>query len=174
MKSIPLQFALKFLIVFGVLVVGFESCRGTAFERFVVEDAILAPTVHLINVMIPDDHANLVGRTIHAPGSPGLYVTRGCEGIELFLMLAAALVAFPAGFRHRVRGLILGSLLAYVLGISRLVALHYTLHYRPGAWEALHGLILPLGPIVLMALFFLFWSGARRPAEGRAPIRAAA
>jgi hypothetical protein len=56
-------------------------------------------------------------------------------------------------------------MLGYGLSITRLMALHYILRYSPRAWEALHGLILPLGPIVLMALFFLRWSaGASRPA----------
>ena len=43
--------------------------------------------------------------------------------------------------------------------LTRLMALHYILRYSPSAWEALHGLVLPLGPIILMALFFMYWSG---------------
>jgi len=173
-KSAPLQFGLRFLLVFGLLVAGFEACRGTAFEHVVVDDVILGPTVRLINAVIPDDHAVLVARTIIAPGSARLHVVRGCEGIELFLMLLAAIAAFPASLRHRVQGLVLGSLLAYLLSVSRLVGLYYTLHYWPDAWEALHGLILPLGPVVLMALFFLRWSSADSPPEtARSQTRAA-
>jgi exosortase/archaeosortase family protein len=159
-SATPLQFGLRFLVVFGLLTAGFEASRGTALERVVVEDAILSPTVHLINVVTPGEQAALVGRTLSTPGSAGLRVTRGCEGIELFLMLAAAIVAFPASLARRARGLLLGSLLAYLLSVTRLMALHYALHYSPRAWEALHGLVLPLAPVVLMALFFLRWSSA--------------
>jgi len=161
----PLKFGVRFLIVFALLVAAFEASRGTALERFVVEDAILVPTVYLINAVMPDDHAALVGRTIRSPGGAGLHVTRGCEGIELFLMLVAAVAAFPAILVRRLWGLMLGSLLAYVLSVSRLMALYYTLRYQPGAWEALHGLILPLGPVVLMALFFLRWTSASTSPE---------
>jgi exosortase family protein XrtM len=164
----PLRFALTFILCFAALYAGFEACRGSAFERFVVEDMILVPTTALIERVTPNEHAELSsGRVITSPGA-NLHVTRGCEGIEMFLLLVAALVAFPASAGRRVQGLILGSLLAYVLSIARLMALHYILRYSPGAWEALHGLVLPLAPIILLGLFFMDWSGrAVQPTPAR-------
>jgi exosortase family protein XrtM len=158
----PLGFALKFLICFAVLFGGFEALRGTAFERFVVVDLILVPTTTLINAVSPEEHVTLVGRLISSPGS-NLNVTRGCEGIEMFLLLVAAVLAFPATWRRRLQGLLLGSILAYILSVVRLMALHYILRYSPRAWEALHGLILPLGPIIIMTLFFGFRYANRSP-----------
>jgi exosortase family protein XrtM len=137
----------------------FEASRGTAFERFVVEDLILVPATSLINAVTPQEHVALVGRAIVSPGA-NLRVTRGCEGVEMFLMLVAGILAFPATFKQRVQGLLLGSMLAYALSVARLMTLHYVLRYSPDAWEALHGLVLPLGPIILMALFFMRWSAA--------------
>ncbi len=127
-----------------------------------VEDLILVPTTAIINTVTPDVHAQLVGRVISSPGSK-LHVTRGCEGIEMFLLLVAGIVAFPAAWKQRLRGLLFGSILAYALSIARLLALHYILRYSPGAWEALHGLVLPLGPTIVLALFFLRWSGRVAP-----------
>jgi exosortase/archaeosortase family protein len=76
----------------------------------------------------------------------------------MFLLLAAGIMAFPASFKRRVLGLLLGSVLAYLLSVARLMALHYILRYSPAAWEALHGLVLPLVPIILIALYFMRWS----------------
>jgi exosortase family protein XrtM len=135
----------------------FEASRGSAFERFVVEDLILVPTANLINAVTPNEHVNLIGRSIVSAGA-NLHVTRGCEGVEMFLMLAAGILAFPATFRQRVRGLLWGSVLAYLLSLTRLIALYYVLRYSPSAWEALHGLVLPLGPVILVALYFMRWS----------------
>jgi hypothetical protein len=59
--------------------------------------------------------------------------------------------------------LLAGTALAYVLSVLRLMALYYTLRYSPSAWEALHGLVLPLAPIAVMALFFLRWSAGPIP-----------
>ncbi len=99
------------------------------------------------------------GRTLVSPGSR-LHVTRGCEGVEMFLLLIAGILAFPATAKHRLRGFLIGAALAYALTLLRLVALHFTLRYSPGAWDMLHGLILPLGPVLLLALYFLHWSGS--------------
>jgi exosortase/archaeosortase family protein len=163
----PLRFGLKFVIGFAILMGAFEASRGSAFERFLVEDLILVPTTYLINTVTPNEHVKLVGRTLVSPGgTSSLRVTRGCEGIEMFLLLIAAILAFPATLGQRARGLLAGAMLAYGLSVARLMALHYVLRHSPSAWEALHGLILPLGPIVLMALFFLRWSaGASRSAS---------
>jgi exosortase family protein XrtM len=146
----------SFLLGFAVLFAAFEASRGTAFESFVVEGLILRPTAALINTVTPAEQVQLQGRTLVSAGSQ-LHVTRGCEGVEMFLMLAAGILAFPATLKRRALGLLLGSLLAYALSVSRLMALHYILRYSPGAWEALHGLILPLAPVVLMAVFFGWW-----------------
>jgi exosortase family protein XrtM len=160
--STPIRFALKFIVCFAALFGAFEASRGSAFERFAVEDLILAPTTGLINAITPNEHAQLRGRTISSPRS-SLNVTRGCEGIEMFLLLVAGIIAFPASWKRRLQGLLFGSIIAYALSVTRLVALHYVLSYSPVAWEALHGLILPLGPIVLMALFFMRWSAGTLP-----------
>ena len=161
----PFGFAVKFILCFALLFGAFEACRGSSFERIVVEDLILVPTTALINVATPNEHGKLApGRVISSPGS-NLHVIRGCEGIEMFLLLVAGIVAFPVSWKRRLQGLLFGSILAYVLSVTRLMALHYTLRYSPGAWEALHGLVLPLGPIILMALYFMRWSagGVQRP-----------
>jgi exosortase family protein XrtM len=154
-----MRFALKFVIIFALLTGAFEASRGTAFEQFIVEKAILVPTTTLINTLTPQEHVTLIGRTIASRDGSGLRVTRGCEGIEMFLLLIAAILAFPASLRRRVQGFLAGSILAYVLSLIRLMLLHYILRYSPNAWQALHGLVLPLGPVVIMVLYFLHWSG---------------
>jgi len=152
-----LSFAIKFLTLFALLFGAFEACRGTAVERLLIGRAILSPTAALINLLTPGDPVWVEGHRLIARSS-SLRVTRGCEGIEMFLLLGAAIVAFPAPLRSRIRGLLAGGVLAYLLSLARLVALHYTLERSPAAWEALHGLVLPLFPIVLIALYFLSWS----------------
>ena len=172
-SAAPRAFALKFILYFALLFGAFEASRGSAFERFVVEDLILAPTTALINGVTPGEHATLAGRVISSPGS-NLNVTRGCEGIEMFLLLAAGIGAFPASWKRRAQGLLFGSIVAYALSVARLMTLHYILRYSPDSWEALHGLVLPLGPIILMALFFMHWTTRAPLSSGtQSEIRAA-
>ena len=162
----PLRFGIVFILSFAILVTAFEASRGSSFERFIVEGLILTPTTAIINTVTPDEHVTLAGRTLVAPDGANLRVTRGCEGVEMFLLLIAAIVAFPASPRRRMQGLLGGSLLAYALTIARLMTLHYVLRYAPQAWESLHGLILPLAPIALLSLYFLRWINAPTPTSG--------
>jgi exosortase family protein XrtM len=158
-------FAIKFVVLFALFMGTFEASRGTAAERFLVEDFILKPTTALIRVIDPHDNVQLSGRTISSTSSK-LRVTRGCEGVEILLLLAAAILAFPASWRSRAQGLGLGFLVAYALSVSRLIALHFTLRYLPNAWEALHGFALPLAPIFVTMMYFMAWSarqGVQRP-----------
>lgn len=162
----PFRFGVVFILSVAILMGAFEASRGSAFERFVVETLILTPTTAIINTVTPAEHVALAGRTLTAPGGANLRVTRGCEGVEMFLLLIAAIVAFPASLRCRARGLLEGSLLAYALTIVRLMTLHYILRYAPQTWEALHGLILPLAPIALLSLYFLHWTNTQSTTSG--------
>ncbi len=164
--SPSLLFAAKFLLIFALLMGAFEASRGTAIERLLVDDGVLVPTTALIAEIAPGEHIDLVGHTIRSPTSR-LNVTRGCEGIEVVLLLFAAVLAFPASWRARTEGLGIGLAVAYGLAVARLVALHFTLRYAPGAWEALHGLVLPLAPIVIVTLYFMHWSGRALAVPGR-------
>jgi exosortase family protein XrtM len=168
-RSPSLLFAGRFLVIFALLMGAFEASRGTAVERLLVDDGILVPTTALIGVLAPREHIDLVGHSIRSPTSR-LNVTRGCEGIEVVLLLFAGVLAFPATWQARAEGLVIGFAVAYILAVARLIALHFTLRYAPGAWEALHGLVLPLGPIVVVTLYFLHWSGrSLAPSDRRRP-----
>jgi exosortase family protein XrtM len=158
MNTPALKFALRFALGFAVLMGLFEASRGTSFESFIVEKLILGPTTTLINTLAPEEHVSLVGRTIVSPDGANLRVTRGCEGVELFLLLVAAILAFPTSAKRMAQGLLLGSILAYILSVTRLMALHHVLRHEPNLWESLHGIVLPLGPVLVLSLYFLHWS----------------
>jgi len=82
----------------------------------------------------------------------------------MLMLLIAGILAFPADAKRRLEGLLVGFVLVYVLTLARLSALHFALRYSPGAWDELHGLILPFGPVLLIALYFLRWTA---PASNR-------
>jgi exosortase/archaeosortase family protein len=169
-----LRFALKFVLCFAALMSLFEASRGTVIERLLVEECILKPATALIRLLSPSEHVALAGRTItstvvHTSTVLHLHIIRGCEGIEIFLLLVSAVLAFPAGWRARLHGLAVGFVLAYLLSLGRLVALYFTLSSAPGAWEALHGLLLPLGPIIVISLYFMHWSGTIQLPNTAAP-----
>lgn len=165
-NSTPGTFALKFLLIFALLAGGFEAARGSQLERLAVEDLILEPTAAFINIVAGTEPTQLQGRTLIS-GTAQLHVTRGCEGIEMFLLLAAAMLAYPTSSGRRASGMLVGFGLAFVLSVLRLTALDCALRYAPGAWESLHGLVLPLAPVLMIALYFAWWT---KGIGGQAPV----
>src|ERR1700737_3869302 len=153
------RFACVFAVAFALQFAAFEASRGSYFEKLVIDDLALTPTAALINWLAPAEAVRVDGHSLTTSNSV-LRITRGCEGVEMLLLLTAGIFAFPTSPRHRARGFCVGLVIVYALTIARLVLLHFTLRYSAHAWNMLHGLVLPLGPVVLIALYFLHWSAA--------------
>jgi exosortase family protein XrtM len=154
-----LRFVFLFAGLFALEFAAFEASRGSYIEKIVIDDLALTPTAALINWFAPAEAVRVEGRTLTTSNS-ALRITRGCEGVEMLLLLTAGILAFPASMRHRARGFCIGLVIVYAVTITRLVLLHFALRYSPRAWDMLHGLVLPLGPVLLIALYFLHWSAA--------------
>jgi exosortase family protein XrtM len=170
-RRAPLRFALLFLAYFGVMMGAFEATRGTAIEAFAVEGLFLMPTSSIINTATPAEAVRVEGRALRSP-RVNLRIIRGCEGVETVLMLVAAVLAFPATWRRRFTGVLVGGSLAYGLSLARILLLYYGLRYSHATYAAVHGLIAPLLPIAFIGLYFSAWSandGRRSVAADTAP-----
>ena len=79
------------------------------------------------------------GSTITQP-SNGFAVTilAGCNGIEAMIILAAALLAYPAPLKHKVLGLAAGIAAIQVLNLVRIVSLFYIGQWNRDVFEWAH------------------------------------
>lgn len=145
---------LVFLACFVLLQWGWELARGTALERFIVHRATVGTATALINWLTPHVNAHAEGASIVASGG-GLNVQRGCEGVEVYLLLSAALLAFPLAWRVRLGGLAGGLLLVLVMNEARLLALFYSFRSHRALFDQLHGLVTPLLMVTGVLLFYL-------------------
>jgi exosortase family protein XrtM len=161
-------FALRFALLFALLTGLFEWSRGSEFERFVVEGLVLMPTASLINALPGPGPVETRERTLRSAGAR-LNVLRGCEGLECTLLLVAAMLAYPLGWRRRLWGLLLGVLLALALGVARLALLFVLLRDRPAVFEFTHAAIAPLLPVIVLGLYFLHYTGSRPVVAGAPP-----
>ena len=99
-------------------------------------------------------HGTLLQAT---PGGFFLQVEPRCLAVELFLVFSAAVLAFPAPFAVRMRGMLLGLVFTALLN-----ALRIAINFRLGLWSAATGdmAIYVLSTLNLTALIalFLFWA----------------
>jgi exosortase H (IPTLxxWG-CTERM-specific) len=94
-------------------------------------------------------------------------IERGCNGVEALIVLIAALLAFPAPWKHRLVGLAIGFVAIQGLNIVRIISLFYLGQWSLTAFEWFH-LYIWQALIILDALVvWLIWLRyLPRPAAG--------
>jgi exosortase/archaeosortase family protein len=143
-----------FVALFALMQWGWSSARGTVIERALIDQATVRPAATLVRWVDPSITAVAQGSMIRAPGG-GLNVRLGCEGIEIMLMLIAALIAMPLTARWRLIGLGTGLLLVFALNQARIVALFFAWRADRALFDALHTLVLPAA-LVLVVTAYVF------------------
>lgn len=167
LRGMELRFTLVFLLAFFLLQYGYSASRGSAVEHVVIDVATVRPSVAAINLIAPREQAGAEGHRIVSPQG-GLNVLNGCEGTESIFLLLAAIVAFTAPWKHKLKGALLGTLFVYVLNQARIVALYFAAHHDRHWFDLLHGYVAPTLIIVMACLFFLWWA-SRDAAVGNEP-----
>jgi exosortase H (IPTLxxWG-CTERM-specific) len=107
----------------------------------------------------------VTGTVIHS-GTFSVNIENGCNGVETALLLAAAVLAFPAGWRQRLIGFLLGFVAIQVLNLIRVVSLVWIGTHRPALFDSSHTVIWQSAVVLFGVLLFLFWASrqTRRPA----------
>ena len=102
----------------------------------------------------------------------GVEIANGCNAIEASILLAAAILAFPARPGRRVVGAVLGILMLQGVNLVRIISLLYLSRYAPSWFDFFH---LYLWDALIMLdglLIFLVWhrwqDGPRRIAAAAA------
>ena len=67
-----------------------------------------------------------------------LEIRQGCDGMEVWLMLATALLAFPMTLRRRLRSIAYGTLLVYSLNLIRIISIFHLALSRPEWFVVAH------------------------------------
>lgn len=109
------------------------------------------------------------GNIIHNPANGfGVAIAAGCNAVEACIVLAAAMLAFPSPWRHKLLGLGIGMVVVQVVNILRIISLFYLGQWRMDAFEFAH-LYLWQGLIMLDVLVvWLIWIRAM-PSQNPAP-----
>ena len=161
-----LMFVARFL---GSLIVFYMiAALDPVNERIVVPftHGVVTATAAVLRVaQQPVDVDGTVLRTSHF----ALDVRNGCNGVEAVMVLAAAMLAFPATLRSRVTGLVAGTAAIQILNVVRVASLVWLgEHHREffdfvhvGVWQSI---------VILSAVsMFVFWSWkfAEKPLASR-------
>lgn len=96
-----------------------------------------------------------------------LDVRNGCNGVEAMLLLAAAIVAFPATLRSRLTGLVAGCVAIQILNLVRVTSLVWLGEHHRNLFDFVHVGVWQSIVILAAVSMFVFWS--LKLAEKRVP-----
>jgi exosortase H (IPTLxxWG-CTERM-specific) len=65
-------------------------------------------------------------------------IEAGCNGVEAALVLTAAMLAFPATWRHRLAGIVVGVAAVQVLNVVRVISLFYLGQWNQDVFDWAH------------------------------------
>jgi exosortase H (IPTLxxWG-CTERM-specific) len=102
------------------------------------------------------EHARVIGQVL---GSSRFSVTifNGCNGLEAILIFVSGVIAFPAPWRRKVIGVILGFAAIQVFNVIRVVSLFYIGVFRPAWFGVSHVFIWQSLVIIFGVVLWLVW-----------------
>ena len=151
-----LRFILLFLLYRAILF-GLELLRPIdAHVILPFTSAIAKVSVGLVGLF--DSHAVAFGKVLQSTSNGfAISIERGCNGVEAVIILVAAMLAFPAPWKHRLVGIGLGFIAIQALNLVRIISLFYLGQWNRVWFDWFH-LYLWQALIVLDALIaFLIW-----------------
>lgn len=151
---------LRFFIIFSLLLIGLFTLEILQpVEKYVIMPfTALIADISVWIVLLFDDNVIATGNVIRdASNGFGVRIERGCNGLEAVIILFAAIFAFPAPFRYKVLGFVIGFFAIQALNLVRIISLFYLGQWSYPVFEWFH-LYLWQALIILDALVvWLVW-----------------
>ena len=147
----------RFFILFVVILVTLFAAELTA----PVQSALVVPwTEALVRISAGlitffDPLVAVFGNVLQSTTNGfALSVRSGCNGVEAAMILIAAMLAFPAPWKHRVIGIIAGLFAVQLLNIVRVISLFYLGQWNMTVFDWAH---LYLWPALIMLDVLIVW-----------------
>lgn len=181
MRATPGSGMGRFLIVFAIVLVGLLAAELTP----PLQAAVVAPWTDLLArtsvalVTLFDPQVAAFGRVIRSTANGfAISIEAGCNGVEAAIVLIAAMLAFPAPWKHRALGILAGLIAVQALNVVRVISLFYLGQWNARAFEWAHlylwQALIMLDVLIVWMLWIRVLAKAPLPGAAREPAAAAA
>jgi exosortase H (IPTLxxWG-CTERM-specific) len=85
-------------------------------------------------------------------------IENGCNGVETALLFGSAVLAFPAPWRRRLAGLLLGFAAIQLINLVRVVSLFWIGAHRPALFSSSHTVLWQSAVVLCGVLLFLLYA----------------
>jgi exosortase H (IPTLxxWG-CTERM-specific) len=151
---------IRFFVLFTVLLVGLFTLEilQPAEEYVILPFTSFIADVSVWILQVFDDSVESYKNVIrNSVTGFGVRIERGCNGVEAVIILFAAIFSFPAPFKNKIIGFVIGFFAIQILNLVRIISLFYLGQWNQAAFEWFH-LYLWQALIILDALVvWLIW-----------------
>src|SRR5579864_3636118 len=157
---------ITFLALFVVLLGGSFTLISVNWVNDHVIEPFTGGVAHLSGAALNllGQHVALRGTVIQGPHF-AVNIRNGCNGVEAMLIFISAVLAFPASWRWRLGGLVLGILAIQAINLVRVVSLYLTGAYLPRFFDASHTVIWQSVVILCGVLLWVLWANRLPPRD---------
>lgn len=145
-----IRFIVTYIVLMGVffLLLGLTPVRNVIDVNGLYSQAIVVITANALGLfgIVASYHDTL----INLP-SITLDVEFGCNGLEAVMIYSVAVLTFPASWKNRILGIVIGFAIIQVLNLIRIIALAYSAVYHKELFDLVH-LYVAQGVMIAVAL----------------------
>jgi exosortase H (IPTLxxWG-CTERM-specific) len=153
-KRPVLWFTFKFgtLLALFYILFAMQFCDRNILYPYLEANAWLANAI--LNVF--GQHTHLSDVTIQSPQFT-MAIHKGCDAVEPTWLLCAAILSFPASWRHKILGMLTGIILLQALNLVRIITLYWIGVHLPSFFNSAHMEIWPTAFIIVAITLFVGW-----------------
>ena len=132
---------LRFGIIFAVIVTVLFAGELTPWGQAYVVDPWTSSVAQVATWLAKtfDPNVGVTGPTLYSTSSGfSITILAGCNGLEAMIVLFAAIVAYPAPWKHRLIGIAAGVAAIQLLNLVRIVSLFYLGQWSLKVFEWAH------------------------------------
>jgi exosortase H (IPTLxxWG-CTERM-specific) len=164
----------RFFVLFVALLAVLFALELTPWgQAYVTQPWTHALAVISTSIVTLFDPGVVASGNVIRSGSNGFAVSieAGCNGVEATLVLCAAILAFPAPWRHKLVGIAVGVVAVQLLNIVRVISLFYLGQWNFAVFEWAHLYVWQALIMLDVLIVWLVWVRRvpRRDASTRPP-----
>ena len=132
---------IRFFVLFLLIQAGLFGLELTPWGQqwFVVPWTNMLAKICAGIVKVFDSHVVAQGKVLQSVDNAfAVSIEAGCNGVEATIVLIAAILAFPASWKHKLVGLLVGIVAVQGLNIVRVISLFYLGQWNFDAFEWAH------------------------------------
>lgn len=164
---------LKFFLAFCLIFAGLFAFELAPLGQALLVTPWTAALAKLAaHVLVPlDGNIAAYGNVLVNPRNGlGISIMPGCNAVEASMILIAAMLAFPAPWRHKLLGILAGVVAVQAVNTLRIVSLYCLLQWRQDVFEFAHHYLWQALIMLDVLVVWLVWIRAMprpaRPAHG--------